>query len=139
MSDRPDADARATGATGPQGPAGLGVTPGYLVAPAYDSGWVDITYKAGQTFTLTHDLGSTDIVVDATGRQTQADTPHRLYLGLGGYRGFEAHYGGTYIEEGYSIVYTRDRGYAIAGFTVSYDNVGASDVYLVKTDRSGDM
>ena len=42
----------AAGATGATGPAGLGVTPGSLVTPAYDSGWVNITTTAGQNIVL---------------------------------------------------------------------------------------
>ncbi len=47
----------ATGATGTQGPAGLGVQPGFLVAPAYDSGWI---YQSG-TVTLTHGLNTMEL------------------------------------------------------------------------------
>ncbi len=36
--------------------------------PTYDSGWVNITDKCGQDFTLVHNLNTTDITVDITGR-----------------------------------------------------------------------
>jgi hypothetical protein len=54
-----------TGDTGPQGlqgEPGLGVQPGYVVAPAYDSGWVALT-GAGN-FQFIHNLGTTEVIVD---------------------------------------------------------------------------
>ena len=54
-----------TGLTGPIGPQGP-----YL--PDYDSGWLNITDKAGQFFTVTHNLNTADILVDLTGK-TAAD------------------------------------------------------------------
>ena len=55
----------ATGATGPQGPQGvpgLGVQPGFVVATAYDSGWVGVP-GAGK-FRFVHGLGTTNVTVD---------------------------------------------------------------------------
>ena len=59
------------GDTGPQGPQGeqgiqgepgLGVEPGFLVAPAYDSGWVQL--PGSGSFQFIHNLGTTEVVVD---------------------------------------------------------------------------
>ena len=50
----------ATGLQGPQGVPGLGVQPGFLVAPAYDSGWVAIP----GTRTFVHGLGTTNVIVE---------------------------------------------------------------------------
>jgi len=46
-------------------------------------------------------------------------------------------YGGTGNDEGYSVQQTSDGGYIVAGYTASYGN-GGSDVYLIKTNASGD-
>ena len=51
------------------GPAGLGVTPGSLVAPAYDSGWINITNMTGQNIVLTHNIGNVDVSVDIRAEQ----------------------------------------------------------------------
>ena len=91
----PQGPTGATGATGPQGPAGLGVSPGSLVAPAYDSGWMNITNITGQNIVLTHNLGSSDIVVEIHGRTTAAGGIHQKNLGLTGYTsGWSKTYGG---------------------------------------------
>jgi hypothetical protein len=45
-------------------------------------------------------------------------------------------YGGTDYDAGWSVVQTSDGGYAVAGYTTSY-GAGWSDVWLVKTDASG--
>ena len=46
-------------------------------------------------------------------------------------------YGGAASDYGYSVVQTDDGGYVVAGFTSSY-GAGSVDVYLIKTDASGD-
>jgi len=46
-------------------------------------------------------------------------------------------YGGSSLDQGYSVQQTSDGGYILAGGTYSF-GAGYSDVYLVKTDSSGD-
>ncbi len=46
-------------------------------------------------------------------------------------------YGGTDSDRGLSVTQTADSGYVIAGYAKSF-GAGSSDVYLVKTDASGD-
>jgi hypothetical protein len=133
-SQGPKGDTGAKGDTGPEGPQG---EPGGIEASDYDSGWVDISDKASGYFTLTHNLDSTNVIVDITGKATADSGAHQRHLGLTGFiPGFEETYGGTNDEEGFSLVQTSDGGYAIASITFSY-GAGYSDVWLVKTDANG--
>ncbi|MEI6124255.1 MAG: T9SS type A sorting domain-containing protein [Bacteroidota bacterium] len=51
---------------------------------------------------------------------------------------FERHYGGDQSDQGLCIQQTADSGYIITGGTFSYGN-GSSDVYLIKTDKYGNV
>jgi hypothetical protein len=48
----------------------------------YDSGWINITDKCGQNIIITHNLNSTDIMVDIQGKTTADGGPHQRYYGL---------------------------------------------------------
>ena len=129
----------STGATGVKGPQGSQGPPGpqgpYL--PDYDSGWVDITDKAGEYFTLTHGLNSTDVLVAIDGKTAVDGEAHQQHFGLTGYTlGFKETYGGANGDYGHSVVKTSDGGYAIAGYTYSF-GAGLADVWLIKTDAVG--
>jgi predicted secreted protein len=130
----------STGATGATGPAGLGVSPGSLVTPAYDSGWINITSNAGQNIVLNHNLGISDVTVEILGRTTVTGGIQEKYLGLTPYTsGWTKVYGGagSDVPDG-NIVQTSDGGYAISGGTSSF-GAGGFDSWLIKTDAFGNM
>jgi hypothetical protein len=130
----------ATGALGATGPAGLGVTPGSLVTPAYDSGWVNITSMAGQSIVLNHNLGSTEAVVQIQGKTTSTGGLHQKNLGLTSYTsGWSKVYGGTGTDMGNgNLLQTSDGGFIFSGYTASY-GAGGLDAAIVKTDSVGTM
>jgi len=108
-----------------------------LMSVAYDSGWVNITDKRGQYFKITHNLNSTDLIVDTQGKANLVGGPHQLNYGLMEHlQGWSENYGGTNREEAYALVQTTDGGYAMAGQTMSF-GAGGYDFWLVKTDTSG--
>jgi hypothetical protein len=47
--------------------------------------------------------------------------------------------GGLKDDEGYSIVQTTDKGFAIAGFSNSYDTIGGYYIYVIRLDSSGNQ
>jgi hypothetical protein len=91
-----------TGDVGPQGPTGLFI-------PDYDSGWMDISNKAGQYFDITHNMNSTDIIVDIRGKTIADGGAHQRYLGLTG-SGWQRTYGGTGDDGAFSVIQTDDGG-----------------------------
>ncbi len=90
---------------------------GYSVAQTSDGGYV----IAGHTWSF--GAGSSDVYLirtDALGDTVWTRTC-----------------GGADTDKGYSVAQTADGGYVIAGRTHSY-GAGSYDVYLIKTDASGD-
>ncbi len=107
----------------------------------YDSGWIDITGRQGQYITVTHGLNITDwndenIDMSIMGK-TSPDGELLRNLGLTGpAQGWNKTYGRTNVEYATALVQSFDGGYAVTGYTTSL-GAGASDVWLIKTDASG--
>ncbi len=109
----------------------------FVNPPTYDSGWVDIEDKRGLHFNITHDLNTTEALVDVVGRQSLTDGDHKLFFGSTFHTQWNKTYGGTDNEFAESIVQTHDGGFALAGDIDS--GAEGYDFWLVKTDSDGTM
>ncbi|TET19313.1 hypothetical protein E3J74_07045 [Candidatus Bathyarchaeota archaeon] len=109
------------------------------MALEYDSGWVNIIDKLGQHFNITHNLNSSNTIVQIRGKTTLAGPAHRRHFDGTGYTaGWNQTYGGANADHARSVIQTADGGYAIAGYTYSY-GAGGWDSWLVKIDSAGNM
>jgi len=125
----------ATGATGPAGPQGL---QGPYTSD-YDSGWINISNMAGQSLTLNHNLNSSNVIVEITGKTTSNGSANQRNLGLTGYiPGWSKTYGRTGYDASGNVILTVDGGYAMSGYTNS-SGAGGNDYWLVKTDSFGNV
>jgi hypothetical protein len=107
----------------------------------YDSGWINITDKQGQTIPVTHNLNITDwndpnIIVEITGKTNPDGSILHRFPRYFGTPSWNVTYGGTGNDWGASIIQTSDGGYAIAGTTYSL-GVGDNDIWIIKTDPDG--
>ncbi len=112
---------------------------GFSGEPTYDSGWINITDKCGRYFTLTHNLNSTNLLIDIVGKVGANGGVHKRYLGGTNYlTGWSKTYGGANDDNPRAVIQTSDGGYALAGATYSY-GAGGYDFWLVKTDPAGSL
>lgn len=109
----------------------LSSPPGVLWSKAFDSGY----YDYGSSVRETSDGGF--IVTGGTSPASRGDRNACLLKtdGNGGLQ-WQKTFGGDGFDYGYAVIEPVGGGYLIAGTTESYGN-GSGDLYLVKTDQSG--
>ncbi len=105
----------------------------------YDSNWMSISDKYGQSFNVTHNLNSTEIIVDIQGKTTLNGGIHQRNYGGADCQLIRGRiYSGMASEYAYSMVQTLDQGYFLAGHMSGSGSLGY-DMWLVKTDSDGNM
>ena len=106
---------------------------------SFDSGWINITDKAGKSFEVTHNLASGNVNITITGKSSVDDVEHEWQLGSSDLMsGFNRTYSGDENDGAYSIVKAADGGYAILGFTDSAQT-WTTQAWLIKVDAEGVM
>ena len=127
------------GATGPAGATGAKGDAGDkgFSKPDYNSGWVGIDSLAGQELILTHNLNTTDILVQIEGRDVQGNI-HQKYYGLysKSVSGWNRSYGETSHIHAYSMTNTSDGGYILTG-CMPLPETDGMDAFLLKLDSYG--
>ena len=116
------------------GAFGTSGTPVQKASINYDSGWINITDKCGQYFNITHNLNSTDLMVDITGKTALDGGVHQRNIGLAGFQpGWSRTFADVSSSASRRLIKTSDGGFAFAG--------DGSDgaVQLVKTDSIGNI
>jgi len=97
-------------------------------------GYGDEISDQGQSVQQTFDGGY--IVVGHTGREGNNDV-YLVKTDAAGDSLWTRAYGGSESDKGLSVQQTADSGYIVAGYAQSF-GAGGSDIYLLKTDASGD-
>ena len=94
-------------------------------------------YDYGSSIRQTSDEGF--IIVGSAGTSDQGDRDVCLIkTDMNGSLQWNKSYGGGKLDDGYAVVEPVGGGYVAAGATESYGN-GSSDVYLIKTDGTGNL
>lgn len=111
-----------------------------IPAPGIDTLWTrtigGVRDDQGQNVKVTPDNGY--IVTGFTHSVGAGENDfYLLRIGASGNLMWDTTYGGVRDEKAYAVAITPDGGYAICGFTNSI-GAGIEDVYLVRTDDSGD-
>jgi hypothetical protein len=120
-------------------------TPLEKAAILYDSGWLNITDKAGQYFNITHNLNTADLIVDITGRTTLDGGVHQKYFGGTDFvAGWNKTYGGTDSMDWAGVgsgglIQTADGGYALLDLECVVGSGYQGNVSLRKTDSRGNV
>jgi hypothetical protein len=105
----------------------------------YESDWLNITDKSGQYFNVTHNLNSTDVIVEIMGKTTLDGGAHQKYFGGTDFvAGWNKTYGGTADDTLSSVIQTNDGGYLLSGYTRSFGS-GQTDFWSLKIDSGGNV
>ncbi len=89
----------------------------------------------GNSVQQTSDTGY--IVAGVTGSFGNGAQVYLVKMNASGDTLWTRNYGGTVLDEGYSVQQTTDGGYIVAGYTSSFGN--GWQVYLIKTDANGNV
>jgi hypothetical protein len=103
--------------------------------PTYDSGWINITGKAGAFFNVSHNLNSSDISVKITGKTRAEDQENTWPLASWDLKpGFNLACGAK-NDGAFSVAQSADGGYAFFGYTSLACT--PTQAWLIKVNSTG--